>query len=138
MKHSSILLAAVLGLLPLGLAGCGGGGPDLGRVEGTVTLDGSPLEGALVEFQPNEEGVPSYGRTDASGQYELQFGVNQPGAMVGTHTVRITTGGMESTGEGPAVAVPERVPAQYNIQSNLTREVESGKTTIDFELSTQR
>ncbi len=137
MKHTAILLAVGLGLLPLGLTGCGSGGPDLGRVEGTVTLDGKPLEGALVEFQPREEGVPSYGRTDASGQYQLQFGVDQPGAMVGTHTVRITTGGMESTGEGPAVAVPERVPAKYNVQSTLTREVESGSNTIDFELSTR-
>jgi hypothetical protein len=137
MKRATAVLGIVLCVLPLAVTGCGGGGPQLGRVEGTVTLDGSPLEGALVEFQPNEQGVPSYGRTDASGRYRLQFGVDRPGAMLGTHTVRITTGGMESTGEGQPVAVPERVPARYNTHSDLTREVTAGRNTFDFELSTR-
>ena len=33
------------------LAGCGGNS-DMGKVKGRVTLDGTPFEGAVVEFQP--------------------------------------------------------------------------------------
>ena len=53
--------ASVIGSIGLcvGLAllvgGCGDGGPPMGKVSGTVTLDGQPLAGAEVEFAPQAE-----------------------------------------------------------------------------------
>ena len=42
--------------LSLFFIGCGGGAasdaPDLGQVSGVVTMDGKPLEGAMVTFEP--------------------------------------------------------------------------------------
>jgi len=49
------------------LAGCGGkpaGYPDTAPVNGTITLDGAPLEGASVSFSP-VDGRSSSGKTDA-------------------------------------------------------------------------
>jgi hypothetical protein len=123
-------------LVGLPLAGCGPGGPPLGTVSGTVTLDGKALPDALVEFQPEGQGSPSTGTTDQQGRYELLYAPGRPGAMLGKHRVTITTYRQESTDSGQAIEIPERVPPWYNDQTTLVREVEAGEQTIDFPLST--
>ena len=124
-----------LTVLCLLMAGCGGGGSglEMGYVTGKVTLDGAPLDGATLRFQPQAGGSPSSGRTDASGEYELLFTAKKKGAMLGEHLVTITKslGGEEGLG---ALFAEETLPAKYNARSELTRNVEPGKQTIDFEL----
>ena len=128
---SSILMLAVVVLL-----GCAGRNtPPLGKVTGTVTLDGQPLPKAKILFQPTGEGAPSYGRTDETGRYELQYSVDIAGALVGEHKVRITTY-MQEQVEGQAPKeYPERVPPKYNTQTELIKTVESGSQEIDFQLT---
>ena len=121
-------------ILALFLAGCGSDGPERGRVKGKVTLNGQPLENADVEFQP-DEGSPSYGMTDDRGRYRLMYTRDKEGAMIGEHTVRITTSTTDTDVRGNEVAVPQRVPPKYNAQSELIREVKPGKNTWDFELT---
>ena len=112
------------------LAGCGSG-DDLARVKGTVTLNGEPLEGAIVQFQPTAEGgSPSAGKTDAKGRYDLMHTFDQAGAMPGEHVVSIRTAAAYYDEEGGE----ERVPAKYNDRSELKRTVEPGNNTFDFEL----
>ena len=133
-SFAGIVLAAAVVLL---VGGCGGDGPDLGKVKGTVTLDGNPLPNASVEFAP--EGQRGSGAvTDAEGKYELMFTSDKKGAIVGKHTVRITTlqqGGDSSRGDLPES--PELVPPKYNKESTLTVEVTSGRNTHDFDLTSQ-
>jgi len=133
-KFSGTAAALVLGgLACVGAAGCGGGGPELAPVEGTVTLDGTPLPAATVVFQPQGLGSPSSGITDEEGHYELLYAVNRQGAMIGRHTVRITTYAQGRADEnGEPTFTPERVPPRYNSQTELTREVEPGGNTFDF------
>lgn len=127
-----------LSMLVVGLAGCGS--DTIGYVEGTVTLDDQPLEGALVTFIPEEGGRPAYGRTNADGWYELTYTRKEKGALIGTNSVEINT---ESEGdpdaENPAFrkSVPERIPAKYNVNTELTAEVESGSNTFNFDLSSE-
>ncbi|WP_417390531.1 carboxypeptidase regulatory-like domain-containing protein [Gimesia sp.] len=72
--------------------GCSGGDSvDLGTVSGVITMDGAPLPDAIVVFVP-EKGNPSTGRTDTSGKYELSYLGDAKGAVVGSHSVKITTG----------------------------------------------
>jgi len=116
------------------LAGCGSS-DDLATVRGKVTLNGQPLEGAIVEFQPAlAGGAPSAGKTDANGRYKLMYTFKTPGAMPGDHTVSIRTGGTCFDDEGDEVERPERLPARYNSQTELNETVEPGKNTINFEL----
>src|SRR5687768_9333531 len=79
-------------LLTLALClGCGSQeGPALARVKGVVTLDGTPVEGAGLEFIGEAGGV-AYGKTDASGHYYMSFGTSRTGALVGKNRVRITS-----------------------------------------------
>src|SRR5262249_34965527 len=90
MRYRLALLA-----LALPAVGCGGG-PKVAPVSGRVTLDGQPLAGASVNFQPLSDGnnlnpgPGSYGKTDADGRYSLRVVVDdRPGAFVGKHRVEI-------------------------------------------------
>ncbi|QEG43501.1 carboxypeptidase-like regulatory domain-containing protein [Roseimaritima ulvae] len=84
---SSALVATAL----LVTAGCGGGdknpGVDLEPVTGTVTLDGAPLEGAMVVFH-GEQGAS--GVTDASGNFTLTTFDPGDGAKVGVYKVTVS------------------------------------------------
>ncbi|MDX1969272.1 MAG: hypothetical protein SFV23_18995 [Planctomycetaceae bacterium] len=83
------------GLLLTGLLGCGGDGrPRLIPVSGTVTLDGNPLEGAIVGFQPIADAKekfqrPPGGITDAAGKFVLGTYDKTDGAPVGKYKVVI-------------------------------------------------
>lgn len=115
------------------LAGCGGRS-DLGQVVGKVTMDGKPLADARVEFYPTQEGSIASGKTDASGEYSMMFSRDVAGASLGENLVRISThdvGYAEGKGE---FAIPERVPAKYNRNSQLTVKVEPGRQRHDFDL----
>jgi hypothetical protein len=126
MRSSVILLV----LLMIPLAGCGSGGPQVAPVTGTVTLDGKPLPNAEVVFAPVDGGRPSTARTVDGGQYELLFKRGQPGASVGPHTVRIWI----ST---EVVKNPPKIPARYDSQSELKRDVKSGENVFDFNIESE-
>jgi hypothetical protein len=85
----------MLALLAPSLMGCGGSGrPSLIKVTGTVTLDGVPLEGAIIAFQPITDAKakfqrPSAGVTDASGKFELGTYAIDDGAPIGKYKVGI-------------------------------------------------
>jgi hypothetical protein len=116
------------------LGGCGGRS-DIGEVSGTVTMGGSPLANARVIFQPQSAGVPSYGLTDSEGKYALQFDENTSGAIIGKHTVSISTFfAGDPDADPPQTNSPETVPPQYNANSELTAEVVAGSNTFDFTL----
>jgi hypothetical protein len=110
------------------LAGCSRSDrPPLGRVAGTVTLDGVPLPAALVVFTPSGPGRSAIATTDTAGRYELAFLRDIAGANVGSHTVRITTATDDRGGK-------EILPARYHRKTELTATVEPGDNTLDFPL----
>lgn len=128
------ILASVNCLLLLAVvSGCGS---DFVTVTGRVTLDGEPLSDAFVEFTPQfAGGSTAYGRTDANGNYDMMFSLNQKGAMPGDNLVSITTADIGDVGQANT---PERVPARYNRNSELHVEVAPGRAnTIDLELSSE-
>jgi hypothetical protein len=78
------------------LAGFGCNQNSVAPVSGRVTLDGQPLAGVFVIFEPIQSGanpgMGSIGKTDAEGRYAMrQMQPDRPGALVGKHRVRITT-----------------------------------------------
>ncbi|MCH5373930.1 MAG: carboxypeptidase-like regulatory domain-containing protein, partial [Planctomycetes bacterium] len=62
----------------------------MAKVTGIVTLDGEPLEGAKVIFQP-KKGQPAAGITDGKGRYSLTTLENHDGAVPGQYRVIIST-----------------------------------------------
>ena len=59
-----------------------------------------------------------------------------PGAKVGKHTVSISTHRIEYEGDEEK-EIPEKVPAEYNTESTLQKDVKAGPNTIDFDLKSE-
>lgn len=98
MRSVFLLFSAALLLLPL--TGCGKSDrPELATASGRVTLDGNPIEGASVSFEPVSGGRPCSGMTDADGVYKITSYVPFDGAPVGDHYVAV----IKISGEGAAV-----------------------------------
>ena len=83
---------ALLTLFPLVTQlGCGPEQvPGIVRVSGKVTLDGAPVEGAMVTFQPEGVARAASGMTDASGNYKLTTLNPGDGALPGDYKVSIS------------------------------------------------
>jgi hypothetical protein len=131
------------------LFGCGTDPHLLAPVSGNVTLDGKPLAGALVSFIPAAKpgqtaAVTSRGVTDQRGTYTLTTSDDRPGAVIGRHLVHVSTRRAAAAGsgevlEGQAVTQSaERVPAKYNIRTELSFEVPAeGTDQADFQLQSR-
>lgn len=143
MPRPHRLSVCLVALMIAPLAGCGSKGYQLAPVSGVVTLDGKPVPGTLVNYQPvGSEGVTpgpgSTGRCDENGRYTLSTIRDETGAVVGLHRVRIYSYSPESpveqdTDEGlPSEQFPER----YNYRSELEITIEPGGTdAADFALT---
>lgn len=116
------------------LIGCGGVSdrPELGYVEGTVTMDGKPVPNATVIFQKSGA-RPSAARTDKEGYYELVYTDEVNGVALGTHKVFISTFS-EGDPDQDIARQKEMVPAKYNNASELTSDVVAGSQVLDFKL----
>ncbi len=115
--------------------GCGPGGPEIARVEGTVTMDSKPLPAAIIMFVP-EGGRPSVCETDANGKYVLEFSGGRKGSIPGKNRVEINNGRLAYEKDGKNFpAVKESVPAIYNRLTTLEFNVEPGKNNVaNFDL----
>ena len=134
-----LILGFVFVLLLVALQGCGGRA--YAPVSGTVTMDGKPVAGANVNFNPIAEpgskdaGESGGAKTNEKGEYSLQTYTQKgikDGAQVGKHKVFITL--QKSKGEGDRSITWETLPKKYNENSELTAEVHSGEDKKDFEL----
>ena len=99
---SHCFLGCLIASSLLVLSGCSDGSspppklPDTVKVTGTATLDGVPLEGAVVRFAPmSDRGFHgAAGVADALGKYELVTdignGKSRPGVIPGDYTIYVS------------------------------------------------
>jgi hypothetical protein len=133
------LNGGVLLLAAAALLGCGRA-DGLVEVHGTVTLDGKPLNDAIVQFMAasHEGGTsrPAVGRTDSGGGYELEYSTGVTGTRPGKYKVTISTFWPSSlTPEEQVIpGSKERVPNVYNAKSTLTADVTEEDGEVNFEL----
>lgn len=129
---------ACLGLMVVSLLGCGTGNSiEVVRVTGRVTLDEQPLEKGLIQFLPADGNSPS-----AAG--EIRQGEYQANVPVGNKRVEVTSpkviGQQKAydTPDSPVIdLLQERIPAEYNVQSQLTANVTRERKTFDFSLKSK-
>ncbi len=132
VSQGKLTLLTTLGALMIlfSVAGCGSSATaNVGSVGGIVTLDGNPLAGASITFQP-QQGRPASGGTDEKGFYGLSYSNDQSGAIVGRCEVRISTAFEDEDGK----VSPEQVPRKYLQPGALTADVKPGSNDINFDL----
>jgi hypothetical protein len=127
----------------LATVGCGVGKKSpqyaaLGLVEvsGTVTLDGEPLEGAMVVFENPQDKTLSFARTNGAGGYKLMFNSEKSGCTPGRKVVRVTPY-REPDADPDDLPKDSRIPARYGRQSELTADVSDANRTFDFALTSK-
>ena len=152
-NYRSVSLQLLLPFCAILMTGCGGEGSK-GRgvpVSGTITMAGTPLEGANVSFLNGT--FAGFARTDAAGKYTLV-----QGALPGTNKIVITkiiggaepavddaasgmdAGQMEAAAMGSGVEVEKPlnlVPDEYGdpTKTKLTYDVPSGGADgVDFSI----
>ena len=133
------------------LSGCGGDKNPFGAVyvEGTVTFDGTPIEGVSVTFIPRSGDLAAGGRTDPQGKFTLTIGGADigTGAKPGEYDVtfsKVELPPMLPIGQGPS-AMPTAtylIPQKYeNPQTSglepVTVNSDKSKNKFTFELSSQ-
>lgn len=149
MKTYSLAMLALFSMVST--LGCGGpvnDMPEIGSVEGTLTLDGEPIAGATVSFYPVAGGRSASGLTDEEGKYTLQYNPTVMGTKIGENVVTISTFaesgltdvGDPSTGTGEVTSVEspgrsEEIPEKYRAGEKLTVIVEAGENVIDLPLT---
>jgi hypothetical protein len=120
------------------LAGCGS---KFASVEGTVTLDGTPIaagsdvRGTVTFYPTSGNGVPAVGTIDANGRYEMST-VSHIGVPPGSYAVAVTATRIIIPEPGATPSGQIITPRRYSStkESNLHAEVQPGENTIDFAL----
>lgn len=128
-------------VIVLTLMGCSSSEFELAPVSGKVTLDGKPLSGAGVVFQPRAQGdsrdagPTSIGTTDEQGRFSLRVNTdNREGAVIGEHTVLISTSATIDPVDDSVRPSKELVPLKY-MDGSLRCTVSAGGTdNANFEL----
>lgn len=119
-------VAILLGVI-VSLTACGAESdvPEMGKVTGKVSLDGSPLSGASVTFLP-EKVRASSAITDSDGNYELTYIREVKGAAIGAHKVFISK----------LINEKETIPGKYSNpeKTTLTAQVKAGDNSYNFDL----
>lgn len=104
---------------------------------GTVTLDGKPLTGGGVMFQP-KSGRGAIGEIGPDGTYSLRTYGSNDGASIGLHQVAVL-GGAPANEEEAKSFKPLQIPSHYSgaESSGLAFEVKPGVDNVfNIELTT--
>jgi len=149
MTKMRLLVAIPLAMFA---AGCGTG-PSLVSVSGTVTMNGKPLEGAIVQFLPeadNKAGLPAEDVTGPSGNYKAMT-KGRSGVVPGKYKVVVSKtppasgaiagqfpddpymAQLSATPVGnPKAAKKDAGPTK--LEKSFDREITAGGGTVDFDV----
>ena len=107
------------GALLCGLTGCGTPDVKLVPTAGTLTINGKPAEGVMVQFMPKvvDETVKaptSQAITVEGGKFELVTMDNKVGAVLGPHRVSLFDTLEERVPQGAKASKPPRLHPKYS------------------------
>lgn len=123
--------------------GCGGSGPEMARVKGQVLLNGEPVPGGKVMFNPvaigdttEAKGRPAMGSVDSNGGFTLTTYESGDGAVVGMHQVDYLSPDNEDLEEdGDAKIAQWFKNKKIFVPADLKFEIVSGSNEIKLELN---
>jgi hypothetical protein len=143
MIQKTLILFIIVDVI-LTLPGCGGGKkpdglPDLYPCQITITLKGTPLEGAVVSLLGNDGRWPGNGITDRQGIAVIKTRGQFIGVAEGTYKVTVSkvflppsTGKDEGSTEEPKLLVNPKYVTPETTPLNCT--VKSGVNQFEFQV----
>ncbi len=147
LSRRSCALILCLSALAGTFAGCGKSAFPTAPVSGRLTLNGKPVAGVHVSFQPvaaspsaARAGEGSVGVTDEEGRYELRLiDSDRPGAVVARHVVRLVAKELRENSAGDAGSPAANPLPPSSLDGSLSFEVPPGGTDqANFDLKTAR
>src|SRR5262245_39882142 len=138
MRRFAFFVGFLLGVLVLGaLSGCGDP-RNRQEVVGEVTLKGKPVEDGIIQFAPLDGQETGDGAQIVKGKYQIP---REKGLSPGKYKVSIyagdgRSGAGDASPDSPHAGLKpgkERIPPEYNEQSNIVKEVKKGEPNkFDF------
>lgn len=113
--------------------GCGD--PTRAKVTGTVTIDGKPISGGMIEFRPEAQDGPTAGvGIGPDGTYKTETATGRMVVVIeGTKVVGQRKA--YDTPDSPMIdVVKSYIPARYNRKSELRVDLKAGTNVCDFDL----
>jgi len=137
MKRLSNMAIWLLVSQMAAVVGCGSA--DRASVQGRVTFEGQPVDLGNIVFVPEAgEGIKMAAPIE-DGKYQIE---TKRGVQPGTYLVEISWSkktGRQVPSADPGIMMDEMqeaLPAQYNTETTLRRELQRGENVHDFELPT--
>ena len=137
---SRSLHVALFAILPVlfAFAGCGNGDDTkIARVTGTLTYKGKPVPNMTLNFMP-ADGRPSWGKTDAAGNFEMVYDEDRKGVKLGHSKVFITPG-VQTIDNGRSKESKKAIAAGLGLTQEETNDItmrfgseESTKLEVDI------
>jgi hypothetical protein len=125
------------------LCACAGCSAGRVRVEGTVTLDGEPVDGGSISFFQGSGPGSDKGNAPILGGKYVIAGDRARNLAPGSYSVqiywiqRLAKAGLNAASADTSPAVKQLIPPQYNTKSTLTRDLTPGLNTLDFDLKSK-
>jgi hypothetical protein len=142
MSRLAIAFGFLLSTLAICMfSGCGTKGPERLEVSGRVIFKDQPLDEGIIEFEPLDGQGTKSGAIVTKGEYQIP---RDKGLSPGRYKVTIVAGdGVSGSGKAEPTSPPpgatpgkERIPPEFNVKSNVVREVTKDKPNkFDFKIS---
>jgi hypothetical protein len=127
-NHPVIIVAA----LAILIAGCSHG-PPMGDVQGTVTVNGKPLEEGTIRFLPVNGDTQATGGSIRNGTFRIQVPVVKQRVEIESNIIDPEKTPPNATAD--QIVMKALVPDRYNFQSELTLDVVPGVNEPTFKLT---
>jgi hypothetical protein len=135
----------VVTVLALAVGGCGDSLPSLSGVSGKITLDGKPVDGAMLTFMPdsgNRDLTQGTATSDAEGAFRVKNG-ERDGLAPGKYKVVAIKRGSDTKGAADITSLSmgkDLLPTVYGDASKTTLTIDvpsSGTSSANLELSSK-
>lgn len=124
-----ITLAGLVGIL---VSGCSQG-RDMGEVNGSVTVNGQPLEEGSIRFIPLDGNKPASGGIIRDGSFSVQVPVAKQRVEIAANVVDEEKTPPNATAD--QIVMKKIVPDRYSVQSELTLDVKPGLNEPEYKLT---
>lgn len=117
--------------------GCSNQDPNRGQVTGTVEVDGQPAANGSISFTPIDGNTAATGGAIVDGRYVVDANIGPSKVAINIPKV-VGERKLYNTPDSPKMPITEEaLPPQYNEQTTLTHDVQSGPNEKNFSLKTK-